>query len=142
MGRPSLYEPELVERILENIRWGMYVNEAALAAGVSKSTLHRWREEHPGFAEEVEIARAQAEQRHIRIIKRAADNGDWHASAFWLERSFPDRWGRRARLELTGADDGPVEISVSREVFESAASRFSDRVVRLADARAAKKAAS
>ena len=46
-------------------------------------------------------ARAESEGAHIRNIRRAADNGNWQASGWFLERSFPKKWGRRSALEVS-----------------------------------------
>jgi transposase len=48
------------------------------------------------FSEAVARARAEAEGAHIKNIRRAADNGTWQASAWFLERSFPKKWGKRS----------------------------------------------
>lgn len=42
---------------------------------------------------------ARAEVRAVAEIRRAA-TGDWRAVAFLLERRFPERWGRRARVAV------------------------------------------
>ena len=44
------------------------------------------------FSEAVKKARAEAEGAHIRNIKESVDNGTWQASAWFLERSFPQKW--------------------------------------------------
>ena len=65
-----------------------------------------------GFSEAVKKARAEAEGAHLRNIRRAADNGTWQASAWWLERSFPKKWGKRSTLDLS---DGNEEIQFQIE---------------------------
>jgi len=65
------------------------------------------------FSEAVKKARAEAEGAHIRNIRRASDNGVWQASAWWLERSFPKKWGKRSTLEIGGEDGEPIKFQVS-----------------------------
>lgn len=55
-------------------------------------------------------ARAEAEVRAISMIQSAAVNGQWQAAAWFLERSFPDQWGRKERVSLEGPQGGPVEV--------------------------------
>ena len=64
------------------------------------------------FSEAVKRARAEAEGAHIRNIRRAADNGSWQASAWWLERSFPKKWGKRSAIEIGGEGGEPIKFSV------------------------------
>jgi hypothetical protein len=70
------------------------------------------------FVEAVEKARAQSEMRNVGLIQKAAVDGTWQASAWWLERSFPKRWGRSDRVEHTGADGGPLEVQVTMDELE------------------------
>jgi transcriptional regulator with XRE-family HTH domain len=65
------------------------------------------------FSEAVKKARAEAEGAHIRNIRRASDNGVWQASAWWLERSFPKKWGKRSSLELSGEGGEPIKFQIS-----------------------------
>ncbi len=113
MGRPSKLTDERGERILEALRAGNYLGTAARYAGIGESTLHEWRTKYPEFAEAVEKARADAEARMVAVIMKAAPI-HWQAAAWWLERSFPGRYGRRERIEHTGGDGGPVKVEVYR----------------------------
>jgi hypothetical protein len=65
------------------------------------------------FSEAVKKARAEAEGAHIRNIRRASDNGVWQASAWWLERSFPKKWGKRSSLEIGGEGGEPIKFQIS-----------------------------
>lgn len=51
---------------------------------------------------------------------------DWRAAAWRLERRFPDRYGERSAVEITGAEGGPVEVTLA-EVM--------DKVHRIREAR-------
>lgn len=118
-GRPSKLTPEIQERIISALRAGNYQDTAAQYAGIGVSTFYRWMEQgsepdapalYREFREAVENARAEAEVRHVALITQAAQSGTWQASAWYLERSHPQRWGRFQRTEITGRDGGPVEI--------------------------------
>lgn len=113
MGRPSALTPEVGKTILRAIREGADRGAAARAAGVAPSTLRGWlqREEEPysGFKVALEKAEGALEVEAARLVFAAARRTPAWA-AWYLERKSPDVWGRR-RLEITGADGGPVEVS-------------------------------
>ena len=49
----------------------------------------------------------------LEMWRRAADNGNWQASGWFLERSSPKKWGRRSRaLEVSGEDGKPIEFEI------------------------------
>lgn len=65
-------------------------------------------------------ARAESEVRALSLIQNAGHSGQWQAAAWFLERSFPDRWGRRERVALEGHDGGAVEVKqISVDDLES-----------------------
>lgn len=135
MGRASKLTPETQDRIIQAVRTGNYLEVAAQYAGVHKGTLYRWLEQaedpeademYRNFRDALESARAQAEVRNVALIQRAADEGTWQASAWFLERTAWQRWGRRTMV--SGEDGGPVQVEVSakdslRETLEAMLAR-------------------
>lgn len=67
------------------------------------------------FVRTTVAARHEAEVRAVSNIVTAGRK-QWQASAWWLERSFPDRYGRVDRMELTGKDGGAVQTEGSTTI--------------------------
>lgn len=127
VGRPSKLTPEVQDKIVRAISTGNWLDTACAYAGVDSSTVRRWiakgesEDAEPVFREfctAIKQAKAEAEIRAVALIQKAAQDGTWQASAWYLERSFPDRWGRH-RLEITGADSQPVRVEVDIDSLES-----------------------
>jgi transposase len=126
-GRPSKLTDDVQTKILQAIQAGNWLETASAYAGVDASTVRRWmakgesedsEEPYRAFCALIKQARAQAEIRAVALIQKAAQDGTWQASAWYLERSHPDRWGRK-RLEITGADSQPVRVEVDVDSLES-----------------------
>lgn len=121
IGRPTKLDGECQERFIEAVREGLPYSTACALAGISEATLHNWRikaeadsaSPYFDFIKAVKAAEAEAEQANLTRIRKAADNGQWQASAWILERRHPDKWGRTERQEQTHS--GQVEIVVRRE---------------------------
>lgn len=101
MARPTKFSEELAGKLVDALRAGHYMHVAAALVGIAESTLYRWIErgeegESPfkQFAADVARARAEAESRALLLIQKAA-LVHWQAAAWFLERAFPLRWGRR-----------------------------------------------
>ena len=106
-GRMAKLTPEVQEKIVSAIRAGNYANVAAEYAGIGERTFYRWlhngQEAQSGiyrqFWRAVKSAERESEVRAVAIIqKHMADN--WQAAMTYLERKYPDRWGRRDRLKI------------------------------------------
>ena len=131
IGQPSKLTPEVQDKIVQAILAGNYQETAASYAGIGRTTFFRWMEQgadpdapqmYRDFRDAVESARAQAEVRHVALITQAAQGGTWQASAWYLERSYPQRWGRLQRTEITGRDGGPIEVDatvIERRIAEA-----------------------
>lgn len=126
-GRPSKLTAEVQDKIVRAISTGNWLETACAYAGVDSSTVRRWiakgeaedaEEPFRTFCTTIKQAKAEAEIRAVALIQKAAQDGTWQASAWYLERSFPDRWGRH-RLEITGADSQPVRVEVDVDSLES-----------------------
>ena len=85
---------ELTKNICENIKNGIPFVYACKLCGISKSTFYNWYNKgekaddgiFKEFYDEVEKAKAEAIRYHVDIIFNAGKNGNWRASAWWLER--------------------------------------------------------
>lgn len=102
-GRPTSLTPERHAAIVDAVRHGMYAKAAVEGAGITEATYYRWLErgrqgEEPfeSFLADVEQASAAATLNMLDTIRKAAET-DWRAAAWFLERRFPDQWGRHSR---------------------------------------------
>jgi hypothetical protein len=104
-----------IARVGEAIRVGMSWEGVAARIGIGDQTLLAWRREaaredaSPLFQqlhEEIEAALSDFE---LTANKRIQDAGreTWQANAWLLERRWPERYGRRARLDV-GNPEGEV----------------------------------
>ena len=123
MARPTKLTPELQKRITDAIQGGVDKKVAAAMAGIAESTFYDWLDqgrkpdalpEFSEFSESIERAEAEAEVVKVGRISIAANNGNWKAASWWLERKHPERWSESKKLqtEITGADGGPIKISI------------------------------
>lgn len=119
MPRPPKLNPERQDRVCEAIGAGNDRETAARYAGISPTTFYSWlakgRAGNPRyreFAENVEKAESTAEVRNVAIIQQAAAT-TWQAAAWWLERKYPQRWGRRTIWEGSGGQDVEVTVQVA-----------------------------
>lgn len=115
--RSRALDPLVVERLVEAAAACCSPEEAAALAGIGRSTYFAWlargrqaREARDSGAEVLatetpfldlldHITRARAEQaiHAVAAIHAAADRGQWRAAAWFLERSYPERWGAPSR---------------------------------------------
>jgi transposase len=110
-GRPTKYTPEITQKILDAIRLGAPFNQACNAAGIHVDTFIEWRKRYSEFAEAVKEAEGQGVQNWLTVIETAANNGNWQAAAWKLERRFPQDFARRDRL--------PIDVSELDRQFEA-----------------------
>lgn len=121
-GRKSKLTKELIEEAAKYIRAGNYANVVANYLGIGESTWYRWLQEgevaNSGlkreFWESIKKAEAVPEIRNVNIVQKAAEE-NWQAAMTYLQRRFPERWGRRdfqvnGEIQHTGKDGGSIEI--------------------------------
>lgn len=77
---------------------GLKVTEAALLADVSKTELAEMRSD-VSFEEFIKMSQAKLEEEHLENISDAGSLGTWQASAWMLERLFPDKYGKKDTIE-------------------------------------------
>lgn len=135
-GRPTKLNDEMQKKITDAMRAGAYIETAAFYSGISKASLYSWlRKGNSGecercvaFLNAVNLAMAESELKDIDNIRKASET-DWRASAWRLERKFPQKWGHKAQIsatsELKDADDSINDI-ISEEIEKLESDRFDD----------------
>lgn len=105
------------EAILSALRNGATLRLAALAAGVSDTTLRNWRHSDLSFAAEVAKARGIELSNQVQHIRRAAEKGDWRAAAHILAKSPETRaeWGE----EQNKSPQIQITLNIQRAVDEA-----------------------
>lgn len=116
----KLIDNEIQERLLQAIRLGAFIEHACYYAGINSSTFRQWRqkaseniEPYASFWLRVNEAESEAIMRRLARIENAGKDGSWQADAWYLERKYPDKFGRRDRVELSGDPNAPVEIQLN-----------------------------
>lgn len=99
VGGQTKKTTEVVERILEACRLGVPLKFCAAAGAISAETLRQWRIDDAGFDMAVEQARGEFVKKRWGDIQKVAEGVEgtarnWLASAWMLERSFPDAFSR------------------------------------------------
>jgi len=91
------------------------------------------------YFKEIMQARAFAEADNVLVIRNASRD-TWQAAAWWLERTFPDRWGRRDRMavEHSGRDGGPIEVGMDLSKLTDKELEFLGKIVEKAEAKKVK----
>jgi transposase len=115
LGRPRVMTPQVCEKILSMLEAGNFLRTSCAAAGIGAHTFYYWRDRlrkgdpraanYAPFYDGVKKAIAVGETSHVSRIEAAAEAGTWQASAWLLERRFPERWAKRDVLEVRGAKD-------------------------------------
>lgn len=105
--------PELIAKAEKLIASGNYVETACKYLCINKSTWYDWlnKAESRGgiyiaFSNAIKKAEAEAEILAVSQIVLAG-NETWQALAWYLERKYPDRWGKRERKDAT--DDSGIK---------------------------------
>lgn len=108
MARVKLTD-EKTQEIFNAIAGGNTHEVAARLAGIAPSTFYNWMKRgeqaksgrFKNFHDQIKKAEALAEAERINVIRRAMlaqgkfKDPDWKAAAWYLERRYPEKWGRR-----------------------------------------------
>ena len=135
MDGKQKFNPVRAERLVGAAARGWPMAMVARAGGVHASTLYRWlREgeelvlagEDPGLLGQfyLDYCEAQLTADELAINRILGEmekpDGAWTAAAWWLERRYPDEFGRKVRAEHSGPRGGPIRAVTSIEVVERA----------------------
>ena len=124
--------PVMHKTIVDLVTQGNFLNVAVQAAGINYETFKRWMKKasvlnnnnisrkeaaeimpYVTLMNDISQAAAQAEIDRVGVIDKASQNAkNWTGAAWWLERRFPSRWGKRQLVQHEG------EVKHSHEVTQ------------------------
>jgi hypothetical protein len=108
-GRPSKLTPHLISAICHQItEFGHSDSAAAAHFGIPASTLSRWKFLNPDMELRFASSREDFRSRQIYKIENATTKDgrhDWRASAWLLERIFPQDYARRPGRRVNPASE-------------------------------------
>jgi hypothetical protein len=122
------YTEEVHKSIVDTVQKGNSITDAALLAGLGRDTVWGWLEKgrrepekYPEWAQlSADIAKAQANRR-VKAVENIVTVGDsqapgsWQANAWFLERTDPENWGRKDKVEHVG--DGTPKTQINTVVL-------------------------
>jgi hypothetical protein len=132
--RISIDDPR-VERLLNALKVGHFVEEACKYAPLSKQTYYRWLREGElldaraeagetltpdeqgirDLCDAIKAAEVSGQNLALDKIREAINLGTWQAAAWFMERRNK-KWSNRT--EVTGPDGGPVRTVTVEDVDE------------------------
>lgn len=102
MARSKLNE-QLISEAVKLVQTGLNDADVCDALGIHPSSWYGWikAKDTPlkkRLAKEVVRAKAMRKAYHLQNVVNAARDGNWQASAWYLERAYPQEYGRCQRL--------------------------------------------
>jgi hypothetical protein len=127
IGQRTALTRQVHDQIIRALSAGSYAEDAARAAGVSPTSYFAWMERGEAdresgtdtpfaqFAEAATRAKSEARVAAVAYIRRAMPD-DWRAAAWYLERTRPQEWGRRDRVDHTArVTQATVEVPADED---------------------------
>lgn len=103
-GRPTFKPTDKQRLMVEDLSgFGMPHDQIAMSIGITDDTLRKY------FADDLIRGKAKANAQIAQTLFNKAMKGDTIALIFWAKTQM--RWKETEKIEITGKDDGPVEIS-------------------------------
>jgi DNA-binding XRE family transcriptional regulator len=113
-GRPTKYDPSMLEEMKRVAKDGASKAEMALTIGISRETFNNWEHSNPTFLDAVKECELLSQiwwERHGRK-GMTGENPDFNSTAFifQVKNRFRGDYMDTSRTEVTGKDGGAVQI--------------------------------
>ncbi len=98
-----MIKKEQFDVLFEGLKFGLSITDSCRKANVSTETYHKKYKRDKSFSLKVDQSLISFKQMHITNIQKAAlEPARWTASAWLLERKFPEDWAIKQKVEHSG----------------------------------------
>ena len=131
-GRPTKLNGTITKKVCDVIREGNFIDTAAGVSGVSDTTLDNWMKwgnpksqdyrkgsDYEAFFAVVKNAEREGEKKKLAELFEAKGMA-WTKYAWFLERRFPAKWGRRFQQLPQSQEDGVKGVEQTQEALRTA----------------------
>ncbi|NBW20739.1 MAG: hypothetical protein EBR82_73520 [Caulobacteraceae bacterium] len=124
-GRPTDYDPKYCDLVIELASQGKSKAQMAATIGVTRKTMWTWAQQYPEFLNAFELAEELCQQWWENIGQTYLVNtkdGDSLNTGLWarsMAARFPKDYTDRTKHEVTGKDEGPIQIDHVVDVAQS-----------------------
>ena len=124
-GRPTDYDPEYCKTVIELASQGKSKAQMAATIGVTRKTMWTWAQQYPEFLNAFELAEELCQQWWENVGQTYLVNtkdGDSLNTGLWarsMAARFPKDYTDRTKHEVTGKDEGPIQIDHVVDVAQS-----------------------
>lgn len=112
---------EMLKEIIKMVGYGLNLEDSCYHVGISDDTVHNVFKHSNKYVENIpDIEKLKVDFReaknaaklfHIKNIYKKAEEHP-NLSTWWLERCFPDEFGKRDRQVISTEDDKPFVLKV------------------------------
>ena len=106
------YNYKIANRLVQAVSSGMSQRNASKLIGISEDTFSRWKREHKEFADKLEASSQMFLAKNLEIIQKAGERS-WQASAWLVERTFPQEYSPKLTQDITS--NQPVVVNVDMQ---------------------------
>jgi uncharacterized protein (DUF2384 family) len=110
--RSGKKDDDAISAVLEAVASGVPDEHAAAAGGISRMTWWRWKKADPALQARIELAESKAIALRVAQISKAANDGNWTAAAWYLERRHKKLFGRNDRADVLAFVDTLVKVFI------------------------------
>jgi len=124
-GRPTDYDPKYCDLVIELASQGKSKAQMAATIGVTRKTMWTWTQQYPEFLNAFELAEELCQQWWENIGQTYLVNtkdGDSLNTGLWarsMAARFPRDYTDRTKHEVTGKDEGPIQVDHVVDVAQS-----------------------
>lgn len=110
-----MIKKEQWDLFLENLKVGMSIAQSAVLVGMSREAHYKRALTDKAWGETVDKAQMECIKRNVVRIQNASKKS-WTAAAWWLERKFPEEFGAKSQVAVTGPKGRPLAVKTTTEV--------------------------